>query len=330
MSINKFKSMRKILKNEYGNFRAGWRILFWLGISAVSFVPFAAILKLLDIFFPDLFRSGDSNKMNSFINIVFYTGLNFALVVGSWLTLRWIDRRPYTLLGLDFNRDAITSFAKGFFLGFINLFLVFLVLSLSGFIETRFLGIDINILISMFKYFIVFMVAAAFEETFNRGYVLQALIEGTNLWLAITIISIVFALGHANNTGFAWNNAIFFFVQGTIYSILYVKTCSLWVPIGFHFAWNWTQGPLFGINVSGTIMENTLFSSLPEGNVLLSGGEFGAEGSLIAIIISIIFLLWLIKTNWLKPRYESYMLWKKFGINSDLLNQINNLTLRQK
>jgi membrane protease YdiL (CAAX protease family) len=268
--------------------------------------------------------------MNSLINIVFYTGLFFALVMGSWLTLRWIDRRPYTLLGLDFKRDAITNIAKGFLLGFINVLIVFLVLWLTGFIEFKFVGVDINVLISMFEYFIVFMVAATFEETFNRGYVLQALIEGTNLWLAITIISIVFVLGHATNTGFAWNNAVYFFVHGIIYCVLYVKTCSLWVPIGFHLAWNWAQGPLFGMNVSGTTMEKTFILSMPKGNVLLSGGEFGAEGSLITILVSIIFLLWLIRTNWLKPRYENYALWEKYGINSDSLNQFTNLIFGKK
>ena len=183
---------------------------------------------------------------------------------------------------------------------------------IAGLIEIELSVINYTLFTSILKYFIVFAVAAVFEEVLNRGYFFQALIEGTRTWIAVAIVAVIFIIGHASNTGFAWNNAIFFFTHGALYCILYILIRSIWVPAGFHLAWNWTQGPLFGMNVSGTVVNNTMFSCEAKGPILLTGGEFGAEGSLITIIISMVFIVLLIKYKWLKPAAFRSALWRKY------------------
>ena len=75
------------------------------------------------------------------------------------------------------------------------------------------------------------------------------------------------------------------------------------------------------MNVSGTEVSNTLFVCEPTGSILLSGGNFGAEGSLISIVISIFFIVFLLKSNWLKPADFRLALWRKypagFGIDPE-------------
>ncbi len=77
-------------------------------------------------------------------------------------------------------------------------------------------------------------------------------------------------------------------------------------------AWNWTQGPLWGMNVSGMTIKRTVFTSTPQGPDLLSGGAFGAEGSLIAsaLIVGLSWYLW--KAEWLKPSEEMTAIWSKY------------------
>ena len=95
-------------------------------------------------------------------------------------------------------------------------------------------------------------------------------------------------------------------------SIAYIKTLSLWMPIGLHIAWNWTQGPLWGMNVSGMDIANSFLVSAPKGPELLSGGEFGAEGSLItaAAIAALCWYLW--RAEWLKPSESNASIWRKY------------------
>ncbi|MFC2170824.1 lysostaphin resistance A-like protein [Calditrichota bacterium] len=304
--------LKKLFRNRFGHFRAGWRIVICLGLIIAAFVPIAGLLKIWDLLTPDRSRPGNPDDFASLVNVVFFIGLNISVIVGSWLSLRWIDKRPYSLLGLDFNLSAVKDFSKGFLLGFLNILVIFIVLNFSGLVEVRISVLDSTLFAGVAWYFTVFAVAAIFEEVINRGYFFQALIEGTRTWIAVIIIALIFILGHISNPGFGWNNAIFFFVHGVLYCMLYLITRSIWVPAGFHLAWNWTQGSIFGMNVSGIVVEDTLFICETRGSTLLSGGDFGAEGSLISIVISIFFILFLIKSKWLKPAEFRSALWRKY------------------
>jgi hypothetical protein len=81
---------------------------------------------------------------------------------------------------------------------------------------------------------------------------------------------------------------------GILLAAAYAYTGRLWLPIGIHIAWNFTQGGIFGVEVSGNTSEGLLQGKL-SGPLWLSGGAFGAEGSVIAVCICLamgIFLLW--------------------------------------
>ncbi len=126
---------RKIFKNSAGHYRAGWRIFFWLLITAISFVPIAALLKMVDILFPNVSSTTDVDNMNSVPIIIFYLGLFIAVITGSWITLKWVDKRPMSILGLNFNSKAIVYFAIGFSIGFTKILISFIALWVFGFID---------------------------------------------------------------------------------------------------------------------------------------------------------------------------------------------------
>jgi hypothetical protein len=66
----------------------------------------------------------------------------------------------------------------------------------------------------------------------------------------------------------------------------YMRTRRLWFPMGVHAAWNFTQGGIFGVAVSGTTSNGLLQGEL-HGPAWLTGGEFGAEASAVAVIVCI-------------------------------------------
>lgn len=164
-----------------------------------------------------------------------------------------------------------------------------------------------------FLYLASFFVFASFEELINRGYLFQAFCEGVGVLAAALIMSLIFSLVHIINPAFSILAGIFLFIHGLLYTVAYLKTRSLWTPIGLHMAWNFTQGPVAGLKVSGTSVSNSFFLSEVSGPDLLTGGSFGVEGGLVAIIISAIILLVLLKAHWLKPSERFLLLEREWA-----------------
>ncbi len=157
-----------------------------------------------------------------------------------------------------------------------------------------------------------YLVFASIEEVINRGYLFQAFGEGVGVLAAALTISLVFSLVHIFNPAFSVLASIFLFIHGLLYTVVYLKTRSLCTPIGPHIAWNFTQGPVAGMRVSGTSVKSSFFSTDVRGPDVLTGGSFGVEGGLVAIIISAIILLVVLKAHWLKPS-ERFLVGERVG-----------------
>ena len=83
---------------------------------------------------------------------------------------------------------------------------------------------------------------------------------------------------------------------GVWLAVAYLRTRSLWFPLGVHWAWNWALGSLFGLPVSGIndLAPHPLLHGTDLGPAWLTGGSYGIEGGLactITLIISTMFIL---------------------------------------
>ncbi len=134
------------------------------------------------------------------------------------------------------------------------------------------------------------------EELFFRGILFRWIEEFGGSWAALLVTSALFGLAHILNPGATWFSSFAIAVEaGLLLGSAYMLTRSLWMPIGLHSAWNFTQGAIFGVPVSGQPATG-LLRSQPSGPPLLSGGAFGLEASAIALAIAtvaVLFLLWL-------------------------------------
>jgi membrane protease YdiL (CAAX protease family) len=91
-------------------------------------------------------------------------------------------------------------------------------------------------------------------------------------------------------------------LAGVLLALVREVTGGLWAPIGFHFTWNFFQGPIFGFEVSGLPM-SSLIQTEATGNSLISGGQFGAEGSIISILITSLAIIFVYVVG--KNRYKN-------------------------
>jgi len=146
--------------------------------------------------------------------------------------------------------------------------------------------------------------AAVTEELLFRGILFRWLEEFGGSWTALLLTSAFFGAAHLNNPNASPIAAIgIAFEAGVMLGAAYMLTRSLWLPMGLHAAWNFTQGEIYDIPVSGT-NANGLVEAQLSGPPLLTGAGFGLEASVIAIVVATAFGLWLL---WLAIRKGEVM-----------------------
>lgn len=137
------------------------------------------------------------------------------------------------------------------------------------------------------------------EELLFRGILFRWLEEWGGSWIALLVTSALFGCAHLLNPHASPIAAVgIAFEAGVMLGAAYMLTRSLWLPMGLHAAWNFAQGEIYDIPVSGTPVHGMLNARL-SGPPLLTGNGFGLEASIIAIVVATLFGLWLL---WLAIR----------------------------
>jgi membrane protease YdiL (CAAX protease family) len=222
--------------------------------------------------------------------------------------VRVFERRPITELAV---RQAGREFAAGTAIGFGLFTATIACLWILGYYRVEGLG-EIPSLSLLFS---IGLVPGFVEEIIARGIVFRITEESLGTWLALLISALIFGDVHLLNPGATWFAAICIALEaGILLAATYVVTRRLWMPIGMHFAWNFTQGGIFGAAVSG-MQVSGLFRSKLTGPELLSGGAFGAEASIVAVLVCTpmaVYLLWrgartggLVRPFWARPKIEA-------------------------
>ncbi|GAA0373021.1 CPBP family intramembrane metalloprotease [Actinoallomurus spadix] len=128
---------------------------------------------------------------------------------------------------------------------------------------------------------------AVAEEVMFRGVLFRIVEEKTGTWGAMAVSAILFGALHLINSGATLYGAASIAIEGGLMlAAAYTVTRTLWLPIGLHLGWNFAEGGIFGTNVSGS-SDHTLglFKGTASGSSVLSGGSFGPEASIIALLV---------------------------------------------
>lgn len=132
---------------------------------------------------------------------------------------------------------------------------------------------------------LLLVVDAALEELLFRGVLFRLIEEWTGTWIALAVSAVAFGLVHAGNPGATWFSTLAIALEaGVLLAAAFVVTRNLWFPIALHFAWNFFEGPVFGSQVSGHTFLVSAIASRTVGPPILTGGAFGPEAGLAAIL----------------------------------------------
>lgn len=206
------------------------------------------------------------------------------------------EKRPISSLGIRKN-GAVTEYLLGAGIGTLMIGLVYLVAYLTGTVE-----ISVNEYISplIILFFLGYIIQGASEEILVRGYLMISLARDTRIFVAIILSSLFFALMHLGNPNFGLIAFINIILFGVFLGIYVFKRGSLWGACAIHTMWNFVQGNVFGVSVSGLgIMPSFFTTTVSDSKEFISGGAFGLEGGIASTCVLLlgILVVLLIKTK---------------------------------
>lgn len=194
--------------------------------------------------------------------------------------VRFTERRPATEVGVQ--APAGREFGIGLLLGFGLYTACILVLMLLGNYRIDGVG-DWHILLAGLA---TPLATGVFEELLFRGGVFRLAEEWFGSWAALVISALVFGFMHYDAEGVTLQGLVSISAwAGLLLAATYLLTRRLWLGIGLHAAWNYTQGTFYSGIVSGNAPPDGFLKSNLQGSEWLTGGAFGVEASLVALAI---------------------------------------------
>jgi membrane protease YdiL (CAAX protease family) len=288
-------NLKTIFFNEFGRLRSGVRFMIFLlsFFVTVFFLLAAAVSVALALpigFTPDSIGIFVLQSVVSLVVAVFF----------GWLYGKLFEDLPFRALGLSLTKNWLKDLVLGLLIGAFSITLaVFIAVAVGG------LSFKYNdaagssaMLLTLGVSLLVFVLGAAFEEAFFRGYLLQTLSRARLAWVAIALTSVFFASAHLGNQNANAVSTINTALAGIWLGLAYLKTRNLWFPFGIHLTWNWFQGAIFGVEVSGITQFTTapILREIDSGPAWLTGESYGLEGGIactIALIVSMALIYFL-------------------------------------
>lgn len=242
------------------------------------------------------------------------TGIADWVSIGAALVLAAVLVGIYAALVRSMERRAVRELAPapiraltGIVLGLALFSSVFGLLHLAGVAQWQ----GISARFDLAPMLAASIMAAVGEELAFRGALFRIVEESVGTGTALVVSAALFGLLHALNPGATVVSTTAIALEaGVLLAAAYALTRNLWFPIGLHLGWNFTEGGIFGVSVSGGAAAKGVFSVSLAGRDLLTGGRFGPEASVVAIAVclaaAVVLLVLAIRNGcWIPMRRRS-------------------------
>jgi len=226
--------------------------------------------------------------------------------LGYHVYVRVVERRAVAELATD---RALPQLIAGVLVGTLLFMSTIGVLAALGHYRVTGVGMWLNVIVPLADA----VQAGVVEEILFRGVIFRIAEESLGSWLALVLSAALFGAIHLLNQNATLLSGVAIMLEaGVLLAAAYMLTRRLWFPIGMHVAWNFVQGGVFGVAVSGTTPRGLLQGVL-DGPVWLSGGAFGAEASIVAIALclSVAVVLLVLASS---RQHTAASSWRRLGI----------------
>ena len=286
--------LQGVFINKFGRLRSGWRLaLYVFALIALSFL----LATLLRVAFA-IGRSFVSIPHASYFANATFRFMELAAALGAgYFCARILEGLPWRSLGLTLHKGWVRDLIIGSAIGFAGLAFGVGIAAAGGGLRFSFIGTGLLLAAgkSLVAFGVLLLIAALAEEAMFRGYPLQTFTRAGLMWFGVVLTSLPFGIAHLLNPnvvpGITFVNTV---IAGVWLALAYLKTRSLWFPLGVHWGWNWALGWVFGLPISGlNLVPNTLLTGQDFGPAWLTGGTYGIEGGVagsVALVVSILFI----------------------------------------
>ena len=252
-----------------------WVMLFLIGGQGIGMVISGFTRKII----------GDNPAVLLLNDLIF--GFVFtALLV--FVRVKYREKRRISGIGLK-KEGLVKKYLIGFGIGVFMFSLVVLLLIISGHITVDRNPVGPTGILALSGVLIVlpgWMIQSATEEILSRGWFMNVLGARYNIAVGLIVSSSFFGLMHLGNPNVSLLAILNIFLVGVFLGLYVIKTNDLWGVCGLHAAWNWTQGNIFGFEVSGQkVASGSLMSLKLTGAEWVTGGDFGPEAGMVAALV---------------------------------------------
>ena len=253
--------------------------------------PFSIAIGYLTEFFSP--GNGVASIQEFFFHYILYYEL-FSFVFILLLFIFWvkvIEKNSLSSLGFV-KKNWLKYLGWGILLSFLQMGVIALVYQVSGIGTFELNELSLEPILFILGLFPFWLIQGGTEEVATRGWLLTRIAARTNLPLAIAISSSLFGILHMGNAGVTFLSVLNIILDGVLAALLFIYTDSIWLVVAQHGTWNYVQGNLLGFQVSGTGADASIFTfTMGSGPDWLTGGEFGAEGSIITTLVLLVSLV---------------------------------------
>lgn len=272
---------------ETGLLRAGWRIFAFVAVfMAVNAVVMLGVRAMVG----GLPAGGDLQMVL----------LLFTSTLSVFIARKYFDRKSMKSLGLHWDLNAVLDIIIGILNSAAVMAGIYFTMLWTGLIEFSGFswwtddpvsapGFQLAILPVVLAVLLKLTIVAWWEELVFRGYFVRNMMEGMGLMWTVILSSLIFGGGHFFNPDATLLSSILIALITPQLIYAYLKSGQLWLPMGIHLGWNFFQASIFGFASSGQVSPSLIAQS-PVGPEWLSGGAFGAEGSIIMLPFTLMSL----------------------------------------
>lgn len=205
------------------------------------------------------------------------------LIVTYLMYCRYFEKRKLHTMGFV-RKGFVLQYIKGLLIGTAAFGAAYLVCLGTGSVQFEGAASDM-IPIYILLYFGGYMVQGMAEEVICRGFLLVSLSRKYSVWFSAAASSLLFMALHFANNGMTVLSMVNLFLFGMFMALLFIQSGNIWIIAAVHSVWNFMQGNVMGVQVSGLAKQNSIFlTTFTDGRDFLNGGSFGLEGGLAVTV----------------------------------------------
>lgn len=219
--------------------------------------------------------------------------LEILMIVVVIIYCRFLEKRKVRTMG--FRREGtVSQYLLGAVAGILFFTVAYLFCVVTGSVHME--GLAGNIApLYIIGYLAGYMVQGMAEEVLCRGYLFVSLSRRHSVVFSAIVSALCFMLLHGSNSGVTGLAFINLFLFGVFAALMLVRFENIWIVGAFHSLWNFAQGNLYGIQVSGNSLQPSVIASSNRPNMdIINGGKFGLEGGLGVTIVFVLGIIWLL------------------------------------